>query len=666
MNNKKNYAKEYMTTEQIADLLQVNTATVRNWTKLKKIKVYKYIGRQPLYLKSEIEELKRRITSGEDTSLKKRRNKKHTATAQLYSAYIKDKSRNQEFCHLLNAYINNNKLSDGNILYILAECTVRLFFNINNISYKSNTSQLLELCKSKTEYLTYKDNSVFFKLISDLLGTNILKTENTEYFYNSFSNCSHIFSSELIFDKEEDLLGLLYLSLRSIGSRKNSGAYFTPLQIARKLNSQIFTQNTADCNDSLILDPSCGSGSFLLTLPKVFTFKNIYGNDIDFINVCIIRINFFLRNLTLTYDDLCSHFTCSDFLTSPPDLKFNYIIGNPPWGSQLDSEYLLLLKDMLNTANKKSADSFALFTEQAINCLKENGRLGFILPKSLFFVKAHRNIREILLENGRLNYVENLAEAFKNINCPGTFIVWKKCHTPNEVSSITVHNQDKTFSIDGSRKFTPDFMPVFLSDEKYKNLCSLLNTPNCVFLKDHADFGLGIVTGNNKERLSPLPTNHNLPILKGTDISRYKINTPSAYLDFSPETVQQSAPLALYRAPEKLVYRFINKHLTFALDANGYLTLNSCNFLIPKIEGLDIKYILSVLNSAPVQFIYENMFSSVKVLRSHIESLPIPFADYNTQKTIIDYVNQITDCNSKDEFAYIDKQIDKLIWNLFK
>ena len=54
MNNKKNYAKEYMTTEQIADLLQVNTATVRNWTKLKKIKVYKYIGRQPLYLKTEI------------------------------------------------------------------------------------------------------------------------------------------------------------------------------------------------------------------------------------------------------------------------------------------------------------------------------------------------------------------------------------------------------------------------------------------------------------------------------------------------------------------------------------------------------------------------------------------------------------------------------------
>ncbi|WP_334303208.1 TaqI-like C-terminal specificity domain-containing protein, partial [Coprococcus eutactus] len=43
---------------------------------------------------------------------------------------------------------------------------------------------------------------------------------------------------------------------------------------------------------------------------------------------------------------------------------------------------------------------------------------------------------------------------------------------------------------------------------------------------------------------------------------------------------QQAAPERIYRAPEKLIYRCINRQLVFAYDESRHLTLNSCNLVI--------------------------------------------------------------------------------------
>lgn len=100
----------------------------------------------------------------------------------------------------------------------------------------------------------------------------------------------------------------------------------------------------------------------------------------------------------------------------------------------------------------------------------------------------------------------------------------------------------------------------------------LLGKTNCYYLKNNAEFGLGIVTGNNKEFISDTKDTKKtmMPILKGTDISRYNIKAPSNYIEFVPAKLQQCAPLSKYQS-EKIVYRFINKRLTFALDTTAAL-----------------------------------------------------------------------------------------------
>lgn len=124
-------------------------------------------------------------------------------------------------------------------------------------------------------------------------------------------------------------------------------------------------------------------------------------------------------------------------------------------------------------------------------------------------------------------------------------------------------------------------------------------------------------------------------VLKGTDICKYHINPAKQYLRFEPEQFQQVAPLEIYRAPEKLLYRFISNQLVVAYDDRQMLSLNSCNIVIPKIEGMQIKYILAILNSSVSQFVYQKEFHSIKVLRAHMEHIPIPRVGKAIQNEII-------------------------------
>jgi hypothetical protein len=125
------------------------------------------------------------------------------------------------------------------------------------------------------------------------------------------------------------------------------------------------------------------------------------------------------------------------------------------------------------------------------------------------------------------------------------------------------------------------------------------------------------------------------PVLKGSDIFKYSCMAKDNYLIFQPERFQQVAPASLYRAPEKLFYRFINENLVFAYDDRQRLSLNSANILIPRLKGYSTKYVLAILNSRAVQFFYTISYSSVKVLKQHVESLPIPSCDSATQERII-------------------------------
>jgi hypothetical protein len=154
-------------------------------------------------------------------------------------------------------------------------------------------------------------------------------------------------------------------------------------------------------------------------------------------------------------------------------------------------------------------------------------------------------------------------------------------------------------------------------------------------------------------------------VLKGADISKYHINPTTNYIIFKPEIFQQIAPTEMYRAQEKLLYRFISSQLVLAYDDKQTLSLNSCNIVIPKIPGIKMKYVLAILNSRIAQFIYKREFNSVKVLRSHIENIPIPTVDDSTQDEIITLTEKLISGLKLPEAEKVYDELDILVSRTF-
>ena len=123
------------------------------------------------------------------------------------------------------------------------------------------------------------------------------------------------------------------------------------------------------------------------------------------------------------------------------------------------------------------------------------------------------------------------------------------------------------------------------------------------------------------------------------------------------------APTTLYRTPEKLLYRFVGERPVFAYDDQMRLTLNSCNILIPKIQGMDMRYILMVLNSRMTQFVYRISNHSMKLLRSHIEGFIIPYASKEEQESIVVQVKRLEQGTQEEKqclYDALDEQLSRL------
>lgn len=641
-----------LTLKELCDTLSISLATGRNWLRLNKIVPTKNIENVPYFSVSYINGLQKELVSGRNSALKNRRNKGFISGNGIYKSYLSSSANNLAVRAVLNVLAKEHTaLTNEQIHWVVAECALQLFCQRFQIAINSTNNLLHAYLSGELDIAPYTS------LMNDLIGS-----QNPALLF--IEEHPQLFAVSYTYEKQEDILGLLYISLKNMGSRKTTGSYYTPTETVRHLIENL-SAASADFTRKTVFDPCCGTGNFLLQLPDHFNFTHIYGNDIDSTSVKITRINmalkFHIKDIQTLYDNI----TESDFLTESSTRTYDYIIGNPPWGCVFSDAEKDYLRENFQCAKGKNIESYDVFTERALSLLSENGTLAFVLPKAILNVRNHAPIRQIILTETSITRLDYLGEIFNKVQCPS--IILQLIHTGKPLSCIgmTVTDQTRSFPINREREITADCFSFLMDDREYAVMDKLLHLPGAVTLENQADFALGIVTGNNREYISNEKTDANEVILRGSDIDRYQIKEATSYITFTPEKFQQTALEKYYRAPEKLLYRFISKEPVFVYDNKQTLSLNSCNILIPHVEGLDMKYILAVLNSRITQFIFRKQFDSVKVLRSHIEQISIPVIDSTAQTEIIRIVNQLLSKKNDTEFLAQYEKLDKIIAALF-
>jgi len=637
-------AEEAIMLREVCKMLGISLATGRNWVRLGKLTPLNSSKKPMLFSKNQVAQLLESIANSETKTLKSRRNKRKVSGNKLYLDYVGVKDNVSAISSLVEILPTN--IGDLHIRVILANAVLQLATQLQNIVLEGSTN-LVESFIDKKLAISFPE-----ALIYDILG-------DTAELHKVFPDIAEILKIRFIYSQKDDVLGLIYMSIRNIANRKASGAYYTPAKIVGQLIEAL--SGTVNLSQKTCLDPCCGSGNFLLSVADtVNDYTMVYGQDNDQLAVLLTRANFALSYKISDIDFLYEHFTVGDSLQHIPDRQYDIIIGNPPWGYEFSEDEIERHSQKYSTATSNNIESYDLFVERAMSTLPYGGVLAFVLPEAILNVKTHEAVRNILIEKGSFSFVSYIGNVFPGVQCPAVILGVKK---ESSNSDIQVYCDGKRYSISGAQKFTSNNINLRSSDKERECLQKISFSEHKAFLVENAIFALGIVTGNNRHMVLTTQEDDCEIILKGSDIRKYVWEPGGSYIRFTPERFQQVAPTEYYRAPEKLLYRFICDTPVFAYDNRQTLSLNSCNILIPRIEGLSVKYILAILNSRVVDFFIRQTFSSVKLLRSHIEQVPIPVPSDAVQHQLVRKVDDIL--SGRHSVSYIYEEIDNAIMDLY-
>ena len=619
--------KKVLSSIETARILGISVSSVRNWVRHGFIESVSS-GADYAFLMNDVCTLQSRIESGDLKRLSSRANKINSSRTflpgELLGSTLSEKSVSFISGFIIESGIDKN--------------TAMFMISLNLLGKKG----LLEgTAPDKILSDNFKGSGIRGNLASVMNEWKCsLMRHNTE----------KVALQLLDYDLPEDdnIAGAIYQSILIEGDKSRLGSYYTPDYIVDNITERLAEKNR------LFMDPCCGTGQFLLSIAeKCDNPENLYGIDIDPVAVNVAKINLILK---FSHIDFYPNIYCMDSLMDLDESllfrggkvfpRFDIIATNPPWGYHLDRGEKNILKTSYEEI--RSGESFSYFIIRSMKMLKDNGRLCFVLPESFLNVKIHRDIREYVLKNCAVERIEWGKRIFKNVFTSACIVDLKRSDK-NSDQNILVVNDGKEYLIKQNRfKLNRDYnFDININPEDEDILNTVYSKPH-ITLKGNAEWALGIVTGNNSLFLSKEPQNGMEPVITGKDISAFNIAEPSLFIRFDRERFQQCSPEQIYRSREKLVYKFISSRLNFALDEKGYVTLNSANIVIPDKGLPPAKVIMALFNSILFQFIFQKKFSSVKVLKSHVEELPIPELTAEETEALINYADNAAQGSSMD------------------
>ncbi len=622
--------KEILNIETTADVLGISTATVRNWVKSGQLPIYD--KNNSFFYRADIEKIKSKLLNGELEKLNKRANKIKAKRTFIPEEHIKEQIKLDEFNSIIN-FIQKNNIKTTTALFLLS-------LNLLKKEKILLTKSFKDIKKGK---LLFTNKQIQKEINAWLLD---LKAINIKPLFSFLLNCR--------LPEQRDILGLFYQSLLMEGKKSQSGSYYTP---SNKVND--ITKDYVK-KDSKVLDPCCGTGQFLLAFADIVENPlNIYGIDYDKTAVRIARLNILIRfkNRNFAPNIFCKNTLFDidnhDLFNFYKDIKnFDVIATNPPWGAHFSKAEIKRLKSLYPQIT--SFEAFSYFIAKSLSWLRHSGTAVFILPESILNVRAHKDIRAIILQTVQIKKIIYFNRIFKNVFTPVIRLDLGKNN--KNIKQTSIYNINKKYKARQIKWMSNhDFIFDIHSNHFDSKIIDKIYKTKHITLKNKASWALGVVTGNNKKFITSENKPGFEPIYKGKDIRKFVLDKASSYIQFQPEKFQQSAPEEKYRAEEKLIYKFISKNLIFAYDNHKRLTLNSANILIPKIPDYPIKVIMAIFNSSLYQFLFQKKFSSIKVLRSHIEELPLPLWDKKTFSKIKKLVDQVI--QNQNKFQELDNYI---------
>lgn len=299
----------------------------------------------------------------------------------------------------------------------------------------------------------------------------------------------------------KDILGDFFEGIIRNGFKQSKGQFFTHINIVRFMLYAMQTDKLAikrikeDKELPYMIDPSAGSGTFLIEYMKFITqnmkYRNrnadgynallgtaravkdkvlsdwfypnhrenkwaqtyIYGSEINFNLGTAAKVNMILHgdgSTNIFVKDALLPFSKYEKETAPNALhgsdknelyqnrevngQFDLILTNPPFSVELDNDTKKSVKHDFMFGEKKNSEN--LFVERWYQLLRENGRLAAVLPESVFDTTENKYIRLFLYKYFTIKAVVSLPQiSFEPYTSTKTSILFAQKKTAAEVKA---------------------------------------------------------------------------------------------------------------------------------------------------------------------------------------------------------------------------------------
>ncbi len=491
--------------------------------------------------------------------------------------------------------------------------------------------------------------------------------------------------------------------------RKEQGIYYTPTYvvdyIVKNTIGELAKDKKFDLKNIKILDPACGSGSFLMkafdylvTLDKkkngemeqvkldltgesatygrkVDILKNnIFGVDLDPKAVEIAQLNLLLKaaekkhRLPTLQENIRIGNSLIDDSSVTGDKAFKWeeqfkeiiqydengnlkdgygfdvVIGNPPYGAEITEVEKQHIKKRY--IHDETGNTASLFIFKALDLLKDGGYFAFIVPKQLTYISSWESVRKTLLNLDLIKIID-ASEAFPDVELEQIIFIVKKNKTKSKKMMLGFTNNNKIEEYFSNKEYlTEKRFPLWITNDNHTIFDKILNSS--IPLSNIAKVNWG---GPVAKFLSKEKTDDSIPCIRGREVQRYSIN--SEYFIKRKDIVD-----SYYIKGEKLLFQRIVSRCGKIIVANyrdARLNGTYCNDeryadkTVTQIwnSKIPLKYLLGILNSRLIswfahRYLYNRSQLTMEFMYDYARSFPIrDISEKENNKIISSLVDRI-------------------------
>lgn len=399
---------------------------------------------------------------------------------------------------------------------------------------------------------------------------------------------------------------------------------------------------------------------------------------------------------------------------------FDIVIGNPPYVNVegISVEDKKIYKDTF-TCFEKRADLFSLFLEMALTKLASaSAVVTYIIPSIIHSNLSYKKLRNLFLDNKWLSEVcYTGGKVFHAPTVDTTILRFCKRGNKKIILKNAVDFENQQVSSVPSDYFSLFQNLISISDQKTNDLMGKLFNHDFPRLDENFSVFQGIVTGNNPafifdseaEALSNGIDKELLhPLCHGRDIERYAVRSRERRILYLNNSVNiETYPntetwLAAFKEAlskrreakngaiqwyslqwprvkseldlkEKIwIQRTRNESLKIrivaTLDEQGCYTSEGMLNIIPKQKKLSLRYLLGILDSSLLNYLFAIKFLNLAVKGEYLKQLRIPVSDAATKNQLEALVSEILELkkvNISADTTSLENQIDFLVYHLY-